>query len=273
MASLGKKSRLSRDSSPTWTLDTRPEAEPGQLGDSPKPIAQPFLPASPLPAPVSLPQTADLQCAPNTFSASGGLWPPRLGFHLSAISSPAPASAPARGGGSARQLSLAPLRKLGAKPPPWGAQSSLVPGSIPTTPERAWGGVRKAGETFSARGGGGSGNRLLTAGSAPGAILVLSQPRRLGASERARSLPPLPPSAAPSPGPGLASSLPPRRRALALYNSTRARPGLCKGWRRPAANGVAARAGGPGLGAPARPIAAWGARGAGWGKGRLPALI
>lgn len=75
---------------------------------------------------------------------------------------------------------------------------------------------------------------------------------------------------APSPGPGLASSLPPRHRSLALYNSTRARPGLCKGWRRPAANGAAAGAGGPGRGAPARPIAARGARAAGGGGDASP---
>ncbi|KAK2098768.1 hypothetical protein P7K49_024219, partial [Saguinus oedipus] len=49
------------------------------------------------------PLTADLQRAPNICPASCGLSPPHLGSHLSATSNLAPASPPARGGGSARQ--------------------------------------------------------------------------------------------------------------------------------------------------------------------------
>lgn len=53
----------------------------------------------------------------------------------------------------------------------------------------------------------------------------------------------------PAPVPGWpGASRPDAARSLALYNSTRARPGLCKGWRRPAANGAAAGAEGPGMG-------------------------
>lgn len=128
---------------------------------------------------------------------------------------------------------------------------SVFLGSRAASPPPLWadreGRVRR--EKLSPPEGVGAPERILTRGSALGAILGLSQPHRLGASERGRSLPPLPPPpSSSSPGPGLASSLPPRRRSLALYNSTRARRGLCKGWRRPAANGAAAGARGPGVG-------------------------
>lgn len=194
----------------------------------------------------------------------------------STTSSPAPALPPSPRGRSARQSSPAPLGKLGTASPPSQSRSSQVPSCIPATPGGVRGGVRWAGETFSAGRGGGSRSGYSRPGQrsepSSGSLSPTAWGRRSAGTScrlcrRRRRL------AAPSPGPGLASSLPPRRRALALYNSTRARPGLCKGWRRPAANGAAAGAGAQAWGAHARPIAARGARGAGWGKGHLPALI
>lgn len=190
------------------------------------------------PAPALPPQPAGRICAPIESSAS---W--QVGSSVAAFAVPDLPRSPA------------------ASPPPLGGVR---------------GGVRWAGETFSAGRGGGSRSGYSRPGQrsepSSGSLSPTAWGRRSAGARcrlcrRRRRL------AAPSPGPGLASSLPPRRRALALYNSTRARPGLCKGWRRPAANGAAAGAGAQAWGAHARPIAARGARGAGWGKGRLPALI
>lgn len=193
----------------------------------------------------------------------------------STTSNPAPASPPARG----EDLRANRVPRLLAS---WEQCRCLRGPGLPRSPAAslpplgAYREGRWTGETFSAGRGGGSGSRYSRPGQrsepSSGSLSPTAWGRRRAGARcrlcrRRRRL------AAPSPGPGLASSLPPRRRALALYNSTRARPGLCKGWRRPAANGAAAGAGAQAWGAHARPIAARGARGAGWGKGRLPALI
>lgn len=78
--------------------------------------------------------------------------------------------------------------------------------TIPANPAGGSGGS-KGREKLSLPEGLGSLKRVLTPGSALAAILGLSQPRRLGASESRSSLPPLPPP------PPLPSSSEPRSRA------------------------------------------------------------
>lgn len=205
----------------------RPQAELAWLGDSPLvPHEQPS-PALPASSPLLKPLTS-IHYAPNTFSANCGLSPPHLGSHLFHHLQPSSRLAPSPRGGSARQSSPAPLGKLGAVPLPPRSWFSQVPSCIPATPQGVQGGALDW-RNFLGRKGWGLRDPILTPGSALGAILWLSQPHRLGASESWRSLPPLPPapppcSAQPWSRAGLEPPAPtPRARFIQLHSSA---PGL-----------------------------------------------